>query len=38
MVDDAIGETFAMFHKGETIRAAMITLWEYIYVERAPEI
>lgn len=30
MVDDATGRTFSRFHEGETTRAIMETIWEYI--------
>ena len=30
MVDDSTRDTYAQFHKGETTRAAMLTLWGYI--------
>ena len=30
MVDDATGNTFCRFHGGETTRAVMLTMWEYI--------
>jgi len=30
MVDDATGRTFSRFHEGETTRAVMETLWEYV--------